>query len=88
MDWSALTPLLANAAPTIGSLLGGLIPFPGGSILGQVAGKILAESLGVGGVVVVGVGVCPGVCASGTRPMTNAPASATTLIDMFRLILT
>jgi hypothetical protein len=47
MDWSALTPLLANAAPTIGSLLGGLIPFPGGAILGQVAGKVLAEALGV-----------------------------------------
>lgn len=47
MDWSALTPLIANAAPTIGSLLGGLIPFPGGSILGQVAGKVLAEALGV-----------------------------------------
>lgn len=47
MDWSALTPLLANAAPTIGSLLGGLIPFPGGAILGQVAGKVVAEALGV-----------------------------------------
>src|SRR5688500_13170717 len=47
MDWSALTPLIANAAPTIGSLLGGLIPFPGGAILGQVAGKIVAEALGV-----------------------------------------
>ncbi|MGB3486688.1 MAG: hypothetical protein WBA37_11810 [Xanthobacteraceae bacterium] len=47
MDWSALTPLIANAAPTIGSLLGDLIPFPGGAVLGQVAGKILAEALGV-----------------------------------------
>ena len=47
MDWSALTPLLANAAPTIGGLLGGLIPFPGGAILGTVAGKVLAEALGV-----------------------------------------
>jgi hypothetical protein len=47
MDWSALTPLIANAAPTIGSLLGGLIPFPGGAVLGEVAGKILAEALGV-----------------------------------------
>jgi hypothetical protein len=47
MDWSALTPLLANAAPTIGGLLGGLIPFPGGAILGQVAGKVVAEALGV-----------------------------------------
>ena len=47
MDWSALSPLIANAAPTIGGLLGGLIPFPGGAILGEVAGKVLAESLGV-----------------------------------------
>ncbi len=47
MDWSALVPLVAGAAPTIGSLLGGLIPFPGGAILGQVAGKVLAEALGV-----------------------------------------
>lgn len=47
MDWSALTPLIASAAPTIGGLLGGFIPFPGGSILGQVAGKVVAEALGV-----------------------------------------
>jgi hypothetical protein len=47
MDWSALVPLLAQSAPTIGGLLGGLIPFPGGAILGQVAGKVLAEALGV-----------------------------------------
>lgn len=47
MDWSALVPLVASAAPTIGSLLGGLIPFPGGAILGKVAGSVLAEALGV-----------------------------------------
>lgn len=47
MDWSSIGPLVAQAAPTIGGLLGGLIPFPGGAILGQVAGKILAEALGV-----------------------------------------
>lgn len=47
MDWSSLVPLLAQSAPTIGGLLGGLIPFPGGAILGQVAGKVLAEALGV-----------------------------------------
>lgn len=47
MDWSAIGPLVASAAPTIGSLLGGLIPFPGGAILGQVAGKVVAEALGV-----------------------------------------
>lgn len=47
MDWSALVPLVAGAAPTIGGLLGGLIPFPGGAILGKMAGNVLAESLGV-----------------------------------------
>lgn len=47
MDWSAVGSLVAQAAPTIGGLLGGLIPFPGGAILGQVAGKVLAEALGV-----------------------------------------
>lgn len=47
MDWSALLPIIGQAAPTIGSLLGGLIPFPGGAILGQVAGKLVGEALGV-----------------------------------------
>lgn len=47
MDWSALVPLVAQAAPTIGSLLGGFIPFPGGAILGKMAGTVLAEALGV-----------------------------------------
>ena len=47
MDWSIVGGLVGQAAPTIGSLLGGLIPFPGGAILGQVAGKVLAEALGV-----------------------------------------
>jgi len=47
MDWSVIGGLVGQAAPTIGSLLGGLIPFPGGAILGQVAGKVLAEALGV-----------------------------------------
>ncbi len=47
MDWSAVLPLIGQAAPTIGGLLGGLIPFPGGAILGQVAGKMLGEALGV-----------------------------------------
>jgi hypothetical protein len=47
MDWSALVPLLAGSAPTIGGLLGGFIPFPGGAILGKMAGSMLAEALGV-----------------------------------------
>jgi hypothetical protein len=55
---------------------------------GSVVGLPGVAGVAVVGVVVVGVGVCPGVCASGTRPMTNAPTSATTLIDRFRVILT
>lgn len=47
MDWSTVGNLVAQSAPTIGSILGGLIPFPGGAVLGQVAGKVLAEALGV-----------------------------------------
>ncbi|MCK1718857.1 hypothetical protein [Bradyrhizobium sp. 141] len=47
MDWSTVGQLVGQAAPTIGGILGGLIPVPGGAILGQVAGKVLAEALGV-----------------------------------------
>ena len=47
MDWGTVGNLVGNAAPTIGGLLGGLIPFPGGAVLGTVAGKVLAEALGV-----------------------------------------
>lgn len=47
MDWSAVGALVGPMAPTIGQLLGGFIPFPGGAILGQMAGKVIAEALGV-----------------------------------------
>lgn len=47
MDWSAVGALVGPMAPTIGGLLGGLIPFPGGAILGKVAGQVVAEALGV-----------------------------------------
>jgi len=47
MDWSAVSQLVGQMAPTLGGLLGGLIPFPGGAILGQIAGKVIAENLGV-----------------------------------------
>lgn len=47
MDWSAVGSLVAPMAPTIGGLLGGLIPFPGGAILGSMAGKMVASALGV-----------------------------------------
>lgn len=47
MDWGAVGSLVAPMAPTIGGLLGGLIPFPGGAILGSMAGKMIASALGV-----------------------------------------
>lgn len=48
MDWSAVGKLVLPMAPTIGGILGGLIPgLPGGSLIGQEAGNILAQALGV-----------------------------------------
>lgn len=47
MDWTSVGALVGSSAPTIGKILGGFIPFPGGSILGEVAGKVVAEALGV-----------------------------------------
>lgn len=50
IDWSDLGktvgPILANNAPTIGGILGGLIPIPGGSLIGQEAGQLLANAFG------------------------------------------
>lgn len=47
MDWKAIAPLIGSVAPLAGSILGGLIPFPGGSIIGEKFGKIIAAQLGV-----------------------------------------
>jgi len=47
MDWSVIGGLIAPMAPTIGSILGGFIPFPGGAVLGSLAGKMVATALGV-----------------------------------------
>lgn len=51
MDWKAVGaaagPLLTQMAPTIGSMIGGLIPIPGGSLIGQEAGTLLANAFGV-----------------------------------------
>jgi len=48
MDWKDIVgPLVATSAPTIGSILGGLIPFPGGSLIGQELGQIVANQFGV-----------------------------------------
>lgn len=47
MDWTSVGALVGSAAPMLGKILGGFIPFPGGSILGEVAGKVVSEALGV-----------------------------------------
>lgn len=47
MDWKAVAQLVVPFAPTLGKVLGGFIPFPGGAILGEWAGKALADALGV-----------------------------------------
>lgn len=50
MDWNDLGklvgPILVNNAPTIGGILGGLIPIPGGSMIGEAAGNMLAAAFG------------------------------------------
>lgn len=47
MDWKEIGQLVGPLAPTIGGLVGGFIPVPGGAMLGQMAGKMLADALGV-----------------------------------------
>jgi hypothetical protein len=47
MDWQSVGAIIGPMAPMIGQLLGGFIPFPGGAILGGMAGKVVAEALGV-----------------------------------------
>lgn len=55
MDWSSLKPIAGKLAeaglPTLGNLLGDLLPIPGGAMVGQWAGewagRAIAEALGV-----------------------------------------
>lgn len=47
MDWKTIAPLVGSIAPLAGSILGGLIPFPGGSLIGEKFGRIIAGQLGV-----------------------------------------
>lgn len=47
MDWKAVGPIIGAVAPLAGSILGGLIPFPGGSLIGQKFGEIIARQFGV-----------------------------------------
>lgn len=48
MDWKSVAgPLIAAGAPTLGKILGDMIPIPGGAMLGEWAGKAVADALGV-----------------------------------------
>lgn len=47
MDWQTVGRLAAGAAPTLGGLLGGLIPLPGGALIGESLGQIIASQFGV-----------------------------------------
>lgn len=47
MDWKDIAPIVGAVAPTAGKILGGLIPFPGGSLIGEQFGRIIAQTLGV-----------------------------------------
>jgi hypothetical protein len=47
MDWTSVGKLIGPMAPTLGGILGGFIPIPGGSMIGEMAGKMVAGALGV-----------------------------------------
>lgn len=47
MDWKQVGVTIAPLAPTLGGILGGLIPVPGGAALGEWAGRVVAGALGV-----------------------------------------
>lgn len=47
MDWKDVAKIVAPILPAAGSILGGLIPFPGGSLIGQKFGEIIAKQFGV-----------------------------------------
>ncbi len=47
MDWKDVAKLIAPLAPAAGSILGGLVPFPGASLIGQKFGEVIARQFGV-----------------------------------------
>jgi hypothetical protein len=46
MDWKDVAKVVAPFAPTLGGFLGGFIPFPGGAMIGQALGNIIARQFG------------------------------------------
>lgn len=49
MDWLSVAKLIAPLAPALGGILGGFIPIPGGGLIGQQLGNVIAKHLGVPG---------------------------------------
>jgi len=47
MDWKDVGRVIAPMAPALGGILGGLIPFPGASLMGSAIGNIIAKQFGV-----------------------------------------
>lgn len=47
MDWLSVAKVIAPLAPALGGLLGGFIPLPGGALIGQSIGNVIARQLGV-----------------------------------------
>lgn len=47
MLWQDIAQQLAPIAPTLGRMLGSALPIPFGGALGEVAGKVIADALGV-----------------------------------------
>lgn len=47
MDWKDVGKIVAPLAPTLGGILGDLIPIPGGGMIGTAAGNLIAAALGV-----------------------------------------
>lgn len=47
MDWKDVGKLIAPIAPVAGSILGGFLPIPGGSLIGQKFGEVIAGAFGV-----------------------------------------
>ena len=47
MDWTNVATAIGKLAPTLGGVIGGFIPVPGGALVGETLGKIVARQFGV-----------------------------------------